>query len=92
MYARGQGCQCTVWDSALRRREDHTHEIAEQQHLPRQDGRVLQHAPENEPAFDQRVGCVRERIEVDRLNWRIALGDQTQTLAEAIAPGSSLNN
>ena len=55
MYARGQGCQCTEWNSALRRREDQPHEIAEQQHLARQDGRVPQHAAENQPALDQRA-------------------------------------
>jgi hypothetical protein len=43
-----------VWDSALRRREDQPCEIAEQQHLTRNNGRVLQHAAENEPAPDQR--------------------------------------
>jgi hypothetical protein len=40
-----------VWDSALRRREDQPHEIAKEQHLPGNNGRVLQH----ETAFD---GCL----------------------------------
>src|SRR5262245_10331863 len=87
MYARGQGCQCAVRDSALRRREYQPDEIAEQQHLPWNDGRVPQHAAEDQPALDQRGGRVGQSLEVDLMSRWITLCNQAQPFAEAVAPG-----
>jgi hypothetical protein len=56
-------------------REDETHEISKKQDLPRQDCGVPQHAAEDQTTFDQRAGCVGERIEIQFLARRIALGN-----------------
>ena len=70
-------------DSALRRREYQPHKIAEQQQLPWNDGRVPQHAAEDQPTLDQRGGRVGQRLEVDLMSRWITLCNQAQPFAEA---------
>src|SRR5262249_14449038 len=44
-HIKGQACVCRRL--TLRRHKDHAHEVAEQQHLPRQDCGVLQYTAED---------------------------------------------
>src|SRR5262245_41963367 len=67
--------------------ENHAHEIAEQQDLPRQDRGVLQYAAQDQSALDQRARRVGQCVEIDLVAWRIALCDHAQPLAKTRAPG-----
>src|SRR5690606_30649845 len=60
--------------------------VAIEQDLARQDRCVLEHAAEDQTAFDKRRCHVGERIEIGRVLWRVVRCDDIEPCPEAATP------